>query len=734
MTSTHRIHRQTSSYTTNPSAVPRVTAPGPHAKWRVIDRTIALYNIPLESGLMLREIDVRYRLEGVIAPARDNVVLIVHALTGTPEASEWWSGVVGDGEALNPRTHAILCANLLGGCVGTSGPRNDETETFPAITTRDQATVLAHLLDALAVSKPALVCGGSLGGMVTLEFAASFPDRLQQAVVLAAPAAQTAQGLAWHAVMRRAIAIGGADQGLALARMVGMLSYRTPGSLESRFAREKNNDGVFQINEWLYAHGEKLVQRFDARSFVGLIDTMDAHDVGRNRGGIAAALHAVAHRIIGVGIPGDILYTAESVHEWCDASGAEYRDLPSAHGHDAFLLETERVSTILVEALARSAEIRAGERAFTRGAVAREAAITQESRLPTTASTNSFTPIAHRLASRAEAAAPKATRPLRVALAGCGHVGSALLDLLAEHTISDQRVEVSHVLVRDSSRERPSLSRAIESRLAQRGAITTDPSRLLDGDVDVLVELIGGTTTAHTLIESALKRGVRVVSANKALLASCGPALSALAALHQTTLDYEGAVAAAVPVVRCLRAGAAGIGINRITGILNGFTNVVLERVSAGESLQDAIRYAQQQGFAEADPSRDLSGEDAEDKLRVLAWLAFGVEPTSLRVVRSGVDEATAKWAASVAREGDAVKLIASCSLQRGKLVARVIPERVVAGEAWADVAGASNRVVIESESAGALVLQGPGAGGRATAGAVYGDIFRANRERRIRA
>ena len=177
-----------------------------------------------------------------------------------------------------------------------------------------------------------------------------------------------------------------------------------------------------------------------------------------------------------------------------------------------------------------------------------------------------------------------------------------------------------------------------------------------------------------------------------------------------------------------LRSGAAGVGINRITGILNGTTNVVVGRVSAEESLADAIRYAQQQGFAEADPASDLSGEDAKDKLRVLAWLAFGVEPSSLCVVRRGIDEATAKWAASLAREGDAVKLIASYSLQRGTLVAQVIPKRIAAGEAWADVVGASNRLVIQSESAGALVLQGPGAGGRATAGAVYGNIFRATR------
>lgn len=704
MTCTHRIDRRAVSYATAlplpARAVPTVST----SPWPVVDQTITIPEFTLESGYTLRTVDVRYRLEGAIAPARDNVVLIVHALTGTPEASEWWSGVVGDGEVLNPRKHAILCANLLGGCVGTSGPRADDEDLFPALTTRDQAALLARLLDVLEVHKPALVCGGSLGGMVALEFAASFPERLQQAVILAAPAAQTAQGLAWHAIMRRAIAIGGTQEGLALARMVGMLSYRTAGSFESRFSREQNSDGVFQINEWLYAHGEKLVRRFDARSFVALIDAMDAHDVGRNRESIADALRPVAGRVIGVGIPGDILFTAESVQEWCSASGAEYRDLHSAHGHDAFLLETERVSSIIEEALTRSAEVRAAERTQLVRSVAREAVVARRG---------------------TRASASKVTRPLRVALAGCGHVGSALLDLFGEHSPSDRRIEVSRVLVRDAARERPALTRAIESGIVAEDATITDPTRLLDGDVDVLVELIGGTTTAHTLVESALKRGVRVVSANKALLATSGPALTGLAGLNKTSLDYEGAVAAAVPVIRCLRSGAAGVGIHRITGILNGTTNVVLERVSTGESLADAIRYAQKQGFAEADPTRDLSGEDAEDKLRVLAWLAFGVAPSSLRVVRRGIDEATAKWAASVSREGDTVKLIASCALERGVVVARVIPERVSGSEDWANVNGPSNRLVIESESTGALVLQGPGAGGRATAGAVFGDIFK---------
>jgi len=679
MTCTHRVVSQPVS----------CTAPAfkGDSAWPLRDETVSLRDIVLENGTQLDVVHVRIRLEGTIAPARDNVVLVVHALTGTPNASEWWKGVIGDGEVIDPRKHAVLCANLLGGCAGTSGPRSDDERQFPDFTTRDQALVLARVLDALGIGQPLLICGGSLGGMVTLEFAAGFPNRVRQAVVFAAPAAQTAQGLAWNAIMRRSIALGGADAGLALARMIGMLSYRTANSLESRFGRAKSDDGLFDINQWLSAHGDKLVQRFDAASYAGLIDAMDAHDVGRGRGSIAAALATVADRIIGVGVPGDILYTAQSVREWCTAAGASYRDLVSEHGHDAFLLETQGVSAVIQEALDRAIPVR------------RSAVI----RLETGARTE---------------------RPLRVALAGCGHVGSALLDLFGENTRADQRVLVTNVLVRDASRERPALARAIaRGTLIARKPIT-NASQLFDGDADVLVELVGGTATAHSLVETALKRGIRVVTANKALLATHGPSLTKLAARYDTTLDYEGAVAAAVPVVRCLRAGAAGVGITRIAGIVNGTTNVVLDKLSAGESLADAIAFAQREGYAEADPTRDLSGEDAEDKLRVLAWLAFGVEPAALEVVRRGIDAETAAWAAQVAQQGDRVKLLATCYREGNALVAKVKPARVSAHDDWARVTGPGNRLVVESESAGKLVFAGPGAGGRATAGAVYGDLL----------
>jgi homoserine O-acetyltransferase len=666
--------------------------------WPIRDETITVHDLALERGDRLDHVDVRYRLEGTLNAARDNVVLVVHALTGTTHASDWWKGVIGANAAIDPTKHAVLCANLLGGCDGTTGPSDAHPDALPPFSTRDQAALLARLLDALGVGAPLLVCGGSLGGMVTLEFAASFPARVRSAVVLAAPAAQTAQGIAWNAIMRRAIALGGVREGLALARMVGMLSYRTPEGLERRFGRSRSEHDTYQVHDWLAVHGEKLVARFDATSYGALIDAMDAHDVGRDRGGLSAALSAVGDRLIGVGIPGDLLYPAESVREWTAAANATYVELPSIHGHDAFLLEVDKVSATIAKAVTES-EARAA----------------------------SPTPVVAHVATPVISAVTPRVRPLRVALAGCGHVGGSLLELFGERAQQPgdaQPIRVDRVLVRDAERPRPALAQAIARGIAAPDACITDPTLLLSDDIDVLVEAIGGTTTARTLVETALRRGIRVVTANKALLGERGSALAALARITDTRLDFEGAVCGAIPIVRCVRSGAAGVGITKISGILNGTSNYVLEKVAEGASLAEAVATAQRLGYAEADPTRDLSGQDAEDKLRILAWMCFGVDPTALKVTRRGIDAETAAWATRVASEGDRVKLIASCAREGDELVARILPTRITSDDPWARVAGPFNRIVVESETAGSLVFQGPGAGGRATAGAVLADVL----------
>src|SRR5690606_12926566 len=268
----------------------------------------------LESGTVLDDVVQAYRLYGELNERRDNLIIVFHSLTGGPDAAAWWPGVIGPGCALDTDRYAVLCATLLGSCYGTTGLPLDSPDP-PRVTPRDMAALVGLLVEDLGVGEVALATGGSLGGMVALEWVASYPALTRAAVVFAAPAAHTAHGIGYNHVQRRALELGGLD-GLSLARMVAMLTYRTPGEFAARFGRERRPDGVFQVQSYLSYQGEKLVRRFDARSYRVLLDAMDAHDVGRGRGGVVAALRAYRGRLVGVGIPGDLLYPPEDVREW----------------------------------------------------------------------------------------------------------------------------------------------------------------------------------------------------------------------------------------------------------------------------------------------------------------------------------------------------------------------------------------------------------------------------------
>ncbi|HEX2080099.1 MAG TPA: alpha/beta fold hydrolase [Longimicrobium sp.] len=335
--------------------------------------------LALESGDVLHGVVQAYHLDGELNEARDNLVLVVHALTGSSDAAgAWWRDVIGPGKAIDTDRFAVLCPNLLGSCYGTTWEgadtaANSEQRTgngrqrqgeptdrhgaaggWPPITACDQARLIQRLVDELGAASVALATGGSLGGMVAMEWAAQNPDLPRATVIFAAPAAHTAHAIAWNHIQRRAIEAAG-EQGLEIARMVGMMTYRTAEEQAQRFGRERTEEGGWQVGSYLDHHGRKLRGRFTVRSYLALMGAMDSHDVGAGRGGAAAALARIAGRLIGVGIPGDLLYGVDDVRAWTEPAGAEYREIRSVHGHDAFLLEAAQVSAILGDAL------RAGE-------------------------------------------------------------------------------------------------------------------------------------------------------------------------------------------------------------------------------------------------------------------------------------------------------------------------------------------------------------------------------------
>ena len=320
-------------------------------------------------------------------------------------------------------------------------------------------------------------------------------------------------------------------------------------------------------------------------------------------------------------------------------------------------------------------------------------------------------------------------RALKVAVLGCGAVGSQVVRLLTEqHDDLAARVGAPVELVGVAVR-RLEAPREIE---VAGGLLTTDAAGLVTrDDVDLVVEVIGGLEPARSLILSALEHGASVVTANKALLAEDGPTLFEAAAKAERDLYYEAAVAGAIPILRPLRESLAGDKVTRVLGIVNGTTNFILDKMdTSGAGFSEALEEAQELGYAEADPTADVEGFDAAAKAAILASLAFHSRVTASDVYREGISEVTAADVQSAREMSSVVKLLAICELRGDQVAARVHPAMIPRSHPLASVRGAFNAVFVESEAAGQLMFYGPGAGGAPTASAVLGDLVTVARNR----
>lgn len=315
------------------------------------------------------------------------------------------------------------------------------------------------------------------------------------------------------------------------------------------------------------------------------------------------------------------------------------------------------------------------------------------------------------------------TRTVRVALAGCGVVGGELLRLLRDRSSAIERTHalryhVVRVLVRDTRRPRPA---ALPADL-----LTTDVDSFLATDADLVVEAIGGLEPAGRIARHALARRRGFITANKALVAAHGEELAALARQGGAPLSYEAAVAGGVPVIRVLRESLPQAGVQAIRGILNGTTNFILTRMSRGVPFAVALSEAQANGFAEADPTRDLNGQDAADKIAILAWQAFGTLPERLRVHRTGLLPDPDRIVGDAAALGGTAKLVAECVRLPTGVAASVEPVVVARDSAFARASAEENLIEIDTDSSGTIRLSGPGAGGGPTASAILSDMLRA--------
>jgi homoserine dehydrogenase len=323
---------------------------------------------------------------------------------------------------------------------------------------------------------------------------------------------------------------------------------------------------------------------------------------------------------------------------------------------------------------------------------------------------------------RAVQASALPTRTIRVALAGCGVVGSALVRLL--HSSADAigarhgvRVEIVRVLVRDPRRKRDVPLRA--------GIFTSDVEQFIAEDVDVVVEAIGGSNVAGAIARAALGRGTRLITANKELIASAGASLAALGRGSGTALDFGAAVGGSVPVISTLR---DLLGTSRpayARGILNGTSNYVLSLLERGSGYPEALAAACRRGLAESDCTRDMDGSDTAAKLAIIAWVAFGVDPSKVIVRRAGLLPDPARFVRHASALGGRVRLLGECArVSSGEIGCVVEPVIFPLESAFARTELEENCVEIDLGWSGPLAISGPGAGGAPTATSLLGDLL----------
>jgi homoserine O-acetyltransferase len=354
-------------------------------------------SISLDSGATLAPVQVAYETYGVLNAAKSNAILIMHAFSGDAHAAGisheggkpgWWDNMIGPGKAFDTEKYFVICANVLGGCRGTTGPASVNPATgcpyamsFPVITIRDMVRLQKMLIDRIGIQRLLSVAGGSMGGMQALEWAVSYPDAVVSAIPIAATARHTAQQIAFNEVGRQAI-IADPDwndgnyydrkppaRGLAVARMVGHITYMSDDSMREKFGRRlrgKENFGYdfdvdFEVESYLRYRGGEFVNRFDANSYLYITKAMDYFDLTGGNGSLGAAFENATARFLVISFSSDWLYPSYQSQEVVRALRSRNRDvayceLPSNYGHDAFLVDVGEQTDIVRGFLASTFE------------------------------------------------------------------------------------------------------------------------------------------------------------------------------------------------------------------------------------------------------------------------------------------------------------------------------------------------------------------------------------------
>lgn len=631
--------------------------------------------IELECGETLNNLTISYSTYGQLNSDASNVVWVCHALTADAHPKDWWPGLVGDYDLYNPNDYYIVCVNILGSAYGSTSPLNCEEDCrydkFPHISIRDNIAVFAQLRQYLGIDKIHTLIGGSMGGQQAMEWAIIDNNICENLILLATNAVMTPWAIALNQSQRLAIEAdnswgqkreSAAESGLKAARSMALLSYRNNHAYNRTQSDEFGFNKTVKAVSYQNYQGDKLVNRFNAYSYYTLTKTMDSHDVGRDRGSVINALKSIKANTLVIALSSDLLFPIEDSQLLADhIPGAELITIESHFGHDGFLIETDKISN--------------GIKDFYQTQV-------------------------------------DAQNHKNIGLFGFGCVGQGVYQLLQKTNVPDQ---IKSIAIKNEFKARKTGHELI---------ITNQYQVFQDPQISTVIEVINNHEQAYNIAKFSIKSDKNFITANKKMVANNLAEIISWNQNNKSSVLYEAAVAGSIPIIRNLDTYLDYKYNDSISAIINGSSNYILTQMFINNrSYDDALKQAQDSGFAELDPIDDVGGYDSKYKSVILAAHGFGLLCHPDEVKNFGIQAIQISDIQFAQEHELTVKLVATIKRSEEKGInLTVMPHLVENNDELAKVDNENNLVIVNNNDTD-FRFNGAGAGSIATGTAILADL-----------